>query len=172
MTNATLRKQQLVEESRAAYERWDALLAAKSDAEIETERGTAAWSLKDVVAHLMAWQQLSNARLEAALHDREPDLPAWLGGASPFFPEELLGDFNGRIRDIHRSDPWAAVHRAWRDGFLRFLELTAAMPEDKLFDQRYAWLRGEPLSAVVEGSCGHHNEHFKLAEAKRSVGIE
>jgi hypothetical protein len=36
------------------------------------------WSVEDVVNHPWDWQQVSVARLDAAVHDRKPEFPAWL----------------------------------------------------------------------------------------------
>ena len=42
------------------------------------------WSVKDVVSRLWAWQQVSIARMEGGLWDREPVFP-WLNGHSLAF---------------------------------------------------------------------------------------
>lgn len=42
-----------------------------------------AWSIKDVMAHLVAWQQVSNARLEAGQPGTQPVQRAWLSGEDP-----------------------------------------------------------------------------------------
>ena len=154
-------KDELLADLDAVFHNWERLLAGKSEAEITARPGPEDWAIRDVIVHLHAWQQVSIARLEAALRDAEPQLPAWLGGADPFFAEDHVDDYNARIQEIHHGQSWSSVHREWREGFLRFLELANAIPEAAMFDaERYAWLRGYALSAVLEGSREHHQEHL------------
>jgi len=55
------------------------------------------------------------------------------------------------------------VQRNWREGFLHFVELGEAVPEQELFDaQKYAWLEGYALSDVLQGSLEHHQEHHEI----------
>jgi hypothetical protein len=161
-------KKELLANLRAAYDAWETLLADRSEAEIAAKSLPAGWSIGDVVAHLLAWQQISIARLEAALRNTEPKLPVWLAGANPFFAEEHTDDFNARIVKIYRDQAWSSVHRTWREGFLRFLDLGAAIPEDRMFDpERFPWLKGYALSAVLHGSYEHHQEHLDALAAAR-----
>ena len=120
------------------------------------------WSVKDVVAHLRAWQQVSIARLEAALLNEAPEYPIWLAGLDPD-SDENLEKFNEWIYQAYRERPWSNVHQVWRDGFLHFLELAQAIPEKDLLEiGKYAWLSEYPLFAVLQGSYNHHHvEHLE-----------
>lgn len=152
---------------RTAYHDWERLLSMAAD-KLVARRVTPEWTLKDVVAHLMAWQQLSIARMQAAMAGRDPELPAWLGAMDPH-AEEHLHEFNAKIHAIYHAQPWPEVHQAWREGFAHFLELVERIPEEALLDaNRYSWLRGYALSGVLEGSCEHHREH--LDAALRALG--
>jgi hypothetical protein len=160
-------KQELLASLRAVFGDWEDLLADKSESEINAKGRADGWSIKDVIAHLMAWQQISIARLRATKLDAEPEYPAWLEGADPFFAEDHTGQFNARIRQIYQDEPWSIVYAAWKEGFTQFIELAEAVPEDLLFNaQRYPWLRGYALSAVVEGSFEHHREHLEEMSGK------
>ena len=51
------------------------------------------------------------------------------------------------------------MHREWREGFLRLLELGEAIPEkDLLAVGRYPWLEGQPLSFILLATYEHHHE--------------
>ncbi len=53
------------------------------------------------------------------------------------------------------------VHQVWSEGFLRLIQLAEEIPQEKMFTAgRYPWLKGDPLSAVLLGSCEHHQEHL------------
>ena len=115
-------------------------------------------SIKDVIAHLWAWQQRSIARLEAALHNREPEFPRWPEELDPNSEDDRIELMPGFMK-LYRERPWSSVYQDWRAGFLRFLELGAAIPEKDLLDEgRYAWMEGQPLSLVLLGSYEHHHE--------------
>lgn len=54
---------------------WEAVLASMSEEQIAAPLKPSDLLIKDEIAHLWAWQQRSIARMEAALHNREPELP-------------------------------------------------------------------------------------------------
>ncbi len=153
-------KTQLMTALHQEFERWEKLLASLAEAQITAAPDDGGFSIKDTMAHLHAWQQISNARLEAALHHREPDYPAWLGGLYPD-AEEHLETINSGVYQTYRDQSWVDVHQVWRDGFRRLLALAEAVPEEDLMEPgRYAWLAGDPLSAVLLGTLEHHEEHW------------
>ena len=149
---------------REAFDRWESLLGSLSEAQITAPEFAEHWSIKDVVAHLHAWQQRSLARLEAALHNREPAYPPW---PEQFDPEAegQPHDLNAWLYEQDRATPWADVHQRWREGFLRFLALADAIPEGQLTDKdTYPWLEGYALMDVLQGSLEHHREHAEFLE--------
>lgn len=139
---------------------WKSLTARLREPEL-TAPVAGGWSVKDVVAHLRGWQQLSVARLEAAQWERAPALPGWLAGGDPESEPETDA-YNARIHEAARAQSWREVHRAWRESFLRLLALAEATPEDVLLDTtRYPWLNGRALIDVLIGSYEHHREHLE-----------
>jgi hypothetical protein len=143
------------------FNRWEKLLNGLSVQQITAANFLSDWSIKDTLAHLMAWQKRSIARLEAAQLKKEPIYPKWPAG--PADETDDTERINAWIYQTYRDHPWPSVHRAWRTGFLRFLELVKAIPEiDLLEPGKYAWLDGQPLSEVLIGSYEHH--HFDHLE--------
>lgn len=153
-------KTQLMTALREEFERWETRLAGLAEGQITAAPDEGGFSIKDTMAHLHAWQQISMARLEAALDHREPDYPAWLGGLDPD-AEEHLETINMGVYQTFRDGSWVDVHQVWRDGFRRLLALAEAVPEEDLMEAgRYAWLADDPLSAVLVGTLEHHEEHW------------
>lgn len=142
--------------------RWDALLGSLSEAQLVTPPSPGELSVKDVLAHLRSWQQISIARLEAALAGTEPIMPDWLGGGDSESEEHLDG-YNATIYASYKDQPWPQVYQLWRDGFLRFLQLAEQLPAELLFDKaRFPWLNGYAPFAVLEGSYEHHHvDHYE-----------
>ena len=63
---------------REQFNHWDELLASLDEEQITTPHFELDWSIKDVMAHLWAWQQISIARVQAAQQDHEPEFPKWI----------------------------------------------------------------------------------------------
>jgi hypothetical protein len=154
-------KEHILTALREQLDRWEELLASMGDEQITTPDQPSGWSIKDVIAHLMAWQQRSIARMEAALNDREPEFPSWIQNIDP--DEEGYTDrINAWIYDTYREQPWSKVHQDWKAGFQRLLELGEAIPEKDLLDaSRYAWLQEYPLAYILLATYDHHQEHFE-----------
>lgn len=164
-------KQNLLVTLRAEYERWQALLTSLSEEQLKTRALPAGLSIKDLIGHLHAWQQISIARLEAVLDHRAPTMPAWLGDLAPD-AEENLERINAWIHAHYRDQAWADVYAAWQRGFQHFLTLAAAIPEAEMFDAtRFRWLGGYAPADVLGGSYEHHDEHYApLPELLRDLG--
>jgi hypothetical protein len=157
-------KTQLIGALRGEFDRWEELLSGFSDDQITAPPLSGTWSVKDVIAHLRAWQQVSIARMEAALNGGEPEFPDWLEGGHPESEEDREA-YNARIYQAYRDLPWTQVHRLWRDNFQRFLDLSGQVPEDDLLQPgKFAWLGEYPLGAVLSGSQGHHREHREVLQ--------
>jgi hypothetical protein len=150
-------KQQMLARLREEFDRWEEVVAGLSEEQITTPHLPANLAIKDVLAHLMAWQQVSIARLEAAQQNKVPHFPKWLEGSDPESEAEL-DQFNARIYGIHHPQSWSRVYQEWREGFLRFLKLAEEIPERDLLDtEKYPWLKGYALLAVLQGSYAHHH---------------
>jgi hypothetical protein len=157
-------KQQLLTALREEFNRWDRLVGSMREAQITAPALHEDWSINDMVAHLRAWQQRSVARLEAAQLGKEPNYPAWPAQLDPE-EEGQPHDLNAWLYAQTRDQPWPRVYEDWRTGFLRFLELAAAIPEgDLLAKDKYAWLEGYALIDVLNGSLEHHQEHAEYLE--------
>ncbi len=152
-------KAQLIAMLREEFNRWEELFAQISADQITTPNFIGRRSIKDIVAHLTVWQQLSVARLEAGLQNREPAYPDWPPELDRDAQEDVDG-INEWALERYRAEPWSALHLEWENRFLNFLELAEAVPENELMEVgRYAWLPDYALSAVLAGSLEHHQEH-------------
>jgi hypothetical protein len=143
---------------RAEKEQWEALLSRLSEAQIIAANQPDGWSIKDVLAHLMAWQQRTNARLAAARHGGQPNYPAWPADLNP--ETEDVDALNAWLYATYRDQPWATISAAWRAGFQNVIDQSAALPEPDLIQPgHFAWLGDTPLAAYLEGTLEHHREH-------------
>ncbi len=104
------------------FDLWEELLANLSEAQITAPPPAPGASIQDVIAHLRGWQRRSIARLEAAQLNRDPEFPR-LPSELTAELEENVDRMNAWFYETSRAQPWSSVHRDWRAGFLRFLEL-------------------------------------------------
>lgn len=152
-------KAQIISQLREEFNQWEALLAGLSEAQITAPRLVAGWAIKDVVAHLWAWQQRTVARMQAALDNAEPAFPAW---PAKFDPEMVAQphQLNDWLRETYRAKSWAQAYDDWRVNYLHLLEQVEAVPEEALLEPgRYPWLGDASLALVLTASRDHHAEH-------------
>jgi len=150
-------KSEILAMLRSEFDHWEEVLNSLSLEQITAPNFISDWSIQDTIAHLMAWQTRSIARLEAARLDKEPEFPSW-----PVLPVPDPGDnsdeINAWIYETYRDQHWSGIHTAWKAGFQRFMELGQAIPEKDLLDpQRFAWMEGQPLAVVLQSSYEHHH---------------
>lgn len=147
------------------FDSWEKLLASLSEHQIISPQFDFDWSIKDVMAHLWAWQQISIARMEGGLQDREPALPKWIVESIENW-EEDSDRVNALTFETQHNKPWSEIYQNWKNGFLRFLELGEKISERDLLDgDRYPWLKGYSLAFILLASYDHHQEHLeKLAD--------
>lgn len=121
------------------------------------------FSLKDVIAHLTGWRQMTAARLEAGLNHEEPVVP-W---PDHFDEEHDTDGINAWFYEQNRDKSLAEVIAESNDTFDRVERTIATMPEDDLLGpSRFEWLSwtNEGLGpAVVRGSYGHYHEEHEPA---------
>jgi len=158
-------KQHILAAMREQVDHWEELLGSMDESQITAADLPSNWSVKDVIAHLRVWQTRSIARTEAAVLDREPELPMWPALPDPD-AEGSTDQINAWIYESNRELPWGAVYKNWKEGYLRLLDLAEAVSEKDMLDSgRYPWLKGYPLAFILVASYDHHQEHFEKLTA-------
>lgn len=137
---------------------WERLVAEAGEARMDEPGAMGAWTFKDLLSHLAAWQQFEQAPLERALRGARP-APPWPAGLDPHRDQDRI---NRHIHDRTHGDPVAEVLREARGTWDRLEEGLAALPEEALTDPRhYPWMEGEALGpSVLEHVFLHyHQDH-------------
>lgn len=152
-------KAQIMTTVRDEFNQWQALVGNLDEATITAPNLHDRMSIKDIVVHLWGWQQLSIARMKAALHDTKLQFDLFPEGLETEDEDDVI-KINAWIDDTHKHQSWSDVYANWKTGFQQLLDLAEAIPEAKWFDdKRYTWIEGYPLSAVMTGTHEHHQEH-------------
>jgi hypothetical protein len=143
------------------FKSWEELLADLSEEQINAPEFDLNWSIKDVMAHLWAWQQISIARMEAGAQDREPQYPEWIVNHIENW-EEDADQVNALTFENNHEKLWPEIYANWRNGFQRFLELGHTISERAMLDgDKYPWLKGYSLAFILVASYEHHQEHIE-----------
>src|SRR4030042_6317791 len=124
-------KGQILTQLSQVYHAWEELLASLLKEQIIEPALPDEWSIKDKIAHLWSWQQVSVARMEAALTDKEPVYPAWWELFGPD-PEENVDRTNSWLFDASREKSWSKVYAEWKAQFQHYLEVTSQVAEEDL----------------------------------------
>jgi len=153
---------------RELFERWEESLSLLKEEQVTQKLGDSDWTIKDAVVHLWAWQQRTLARVEAAVENREPIMPAWASTAD--FNQVDVDVINARIYDSNRNKSWDEVHKNWKEGFQNILEAASKVGERDMLDvERFAWLKDYSLAHILISSYDHHLEHNPMLEEALSA---
>jgi hypothetical protein len=154
------KKDAVIAELREELTRWEKVIPAIRTKQETISRLPLHLAIKDVLAHLMAWQLISISRLTAALENKEPEYPDW-PTEDPDSRRDL--DYINNINyEKYRHESFDVVYKKWHDGFQKFLDLARLIKPTDMFDEKkYSWLNGYDLYAVLKGSLDHHKEHME-----------
>jgi hypothetical protein len=153
-------KEHILAALREQFNIWGELLASMDEEQITAPHFDFDWSIKDVMAHLWAWQQISIARMEAGVLDREPEIPKWIMSLGDDW-EEDANRVNALTFETNHEKPWSEIYHKWKNGFLRFLELGGKISERELLDGDSPWLKRYSLAFILVASYDHHQEHLE-----------
>lgn len=134
----------------AGRDRLDAALAALPD-EAMLDRVDDAWTRKDVLAHLEAWERRVVALLDSLRAGAQPSERAET--------DELNAGYYAANRDRALEDVRSGERQAY-DGML---EAIGRATDEELFDGgHFAWTDGDPLAGWFRGNGDeHYDEHLE-----------
>ena len=166
MNKATIIKE--IEEKHADME----ALLAKLDREKMTQPGVYdELSVKDVLAHITAWERLMLGWLERSLRDDPPErfAPGYIISESD--PEEVttqvMDKLNEHIFKENTNKSLDEVMADFRSAHTDVVSTIESTAENDLLDpNRFAWRGGSPFWRAVGGNTfWHYQEHIDLLKA-------
>jgi hypothetical protein len=148
-----LRKKELlleIQRERNALDDTLALVPIRQMTKTGVTRG--GWSVKDVLAHLVEWQQMNLDWYAAGLRGEKPAMPA------PGFTLRELPRLNQMIYLKHHRRSLQAVIRDFRSYHDRVVELIQALPDSDLITlNRFSWTGPSwTLSDYLRASTAAH----------------
>jgi hypothetical protein len=148
-----LRKRPLLAEIQRERTALDATLALLSPRDMTRPGVTrGGWSVKDVLAHLVEWQQMNLGWYAAGLRGEKPAMPA------PGFTLRDLPRLNARIYRKHHRRSLRVVLDDYQTYHARVTELIEALPDEDLITLgRYSWTGPSwTLSDYLRASTAAH----------------
>jgi hypothetical protein len=176
-------KNELLERMRAGREEWDALIAQIPDSARTEPALPGGWSVKDLIAHVAAYEHWTAAQIRAANEGRAPtdrelngsdetpgDPEAWDIGEEVVNQTEpdIIDRQNARIYAQYKETPLAEVMTFSSQAFADLMAAVAAVADDDLATTgAQTWTGDATLLEIIPGQCyAHYAQH---ADELRSI---
>ncbi len=110
------------------------------------------WSVKDLLAHLAAWEGFFLDWYRAGVRGETPQLPA------PGFTWKQMHQLNEQVFQEHRLQSLEDVQDWFDLSFDEIRQVVEAIPEKDLFEPgRYPWQGKHPLAGFIKANtCNHY----------------
>jgi hypothetical protein len=166
MTEPSIRpesKTELLERMRAGREEWDALIAQIPDSARTEPALAGGWSVKDLIAHVAAYENWTAAQIRAANEGRAPtDRELYGTDEMPDDPEGWdLDRQNAAIYAQYKETPLAEVMSFSRQAFANLVAAVEAVSDADLSRVgAQAWTGDTTLLEIIPGQCyAHYEQH-------------
>jgi uncharacterized protein (TIGR03083 family) len=156
-----MNKTEVLEKIRQERERLEAAIAGMSEAEMAEPGVVGNWSVKDLLAHVTAWEAELVTALWYNTLGRRPSLGS-------------IGDvdaWNAERYEENKDRPLDRILSDFHGVYEQLLQRVEKLSDDELNDpRRYKWTRGTPMLEYVAGnSYDHEEEHAAQIEAYREA---
>lgn len=154
MSTEPLGKAARLERTRAARAALDALIATLDDRQMHEPAFEGGWSVKDLLAHIAAWESVCISWIETGERGETPDRPAAIS-------DEEAAAINERTYRENRDRDLDDVRTASRASYERTIATIERLDEAALTDgKRFPWTSGRPVSLFIRWNADdHYDEH-------------
>jgi putative acetyltransferase len=159
MTDTPILKADLLEKIHAARKNFKTIMDGLTDVQLTTPGVEENWSIKDILAHLTAWERLTLERLIAGLEKKKLKF-------RPIQTDEDVEWMNARVYAINKDRPLADVLDDFRTGHAMLIDKIMSL--DKLAIQDTTpveWAGDRPVwSLIADNTYFHYAEHQEAIE--------
>jgi hypothetical protein len=169
-------KAELLERMRVGREEWDALIAQIPDSARTEPALPGGWSVKDLIAHVAAYEHWTAAQIRAANEGRTPTNSELYGSdETPGDPEEwdigedvvnqtepdIIDRQNARIYAQYKETPLAEVMTFSSQAFADLMAAVEAVSEEDVTRPgAQTWTEDSTLLEIIPGqSYAHYEQH-------------
>ncbi|MEK7353722.1 MAG: ClbS/DfsB family four-helix bundle protein [Chloroflexota bacterium] len=145
-------KNALIEAIQVEHLRLEKSLALISTRDMVEQGAVGTWSVKDVLAHLTAWEQLLLNWYDAGLFGKTPSPPLPTG-----MSKNAIDKLNQDIFEQNRKRPLASVLNEFQTSYQQVLVTMLMVQEEDMFTPgRYAWTGRLMLADyITSNTCNH-----------------
>lgn len=156
-------KTQLLDQTRQGYAALQALIAPLS-AEEQTDPNTVGeWSVKDVLAHLLAWQGMVRSWYQQGKVGETPITPA------EGYTWQQIPALNQAIYTTYRDQPLASIQQTFAESHQATLDLIESLSDAEMFTPKvYVWTKSTTLGSYLTSATSSHYE-WALKEIRRGI---
>ncbi len=150
------------------YTALEATLEPLSPEQMSAPGGEWEWSVKDILAHLIDWQQMLLGWYRAGQRGEKPAVPA------PGYKWNQMPELNQAIFEKHHQRPLDEVIDHFGASSGEILDVIQGLSNDELFTPgRYAWTQKNTLGAYFVSATSSHylwarNEIRKRFKTRKS----
>jgi hypothetical protein len=147
------------------YDAQQTLVLTLSDAERLTPGTFENWSAKDTIAHISAWIDVMNLRMDR------------FSRGEPQLVYAKVDEVNQEFYRVQHKLSWSAVLEASRKAYNGLVERIRELDETDLIDpERYDWLEGEPMWRRIMGTAYVHPlihlTYYYNQRGQKTLGLE
>jgi hypothetical protein len=144
-------KEQLLKEIEKERNALEEFLSGLSAEEAIRPGALGPWSAKDVMAHLLEWEQMFLGWHKAGLKGKMPEKPA------PGFKWNQLPQLNQQIYEKYSARSLREVQKLFRASYRQMLKMIQGFSEQDLFTPgRFAWTEKHSLLAFITPNTSSH----------------
>lgn len=144
-------KAQLLEQADVNFEKLQAELSGLTDMEMIEAGIVGEWSIKDVLAHLFEWQQMTCSWYRVGKSGETPFTP------SPDYTWRQIPDLNQHIYEMYKDVPLNEILEKFARSHTETIALIESMDNDELFTPKvYKWTKSTTLGSYLTSATSSH----------------
>lgn len=144
-------KQEVIESAQKERAALEDYLATLTPEQMTQSNVIGEWAVKDVLAHLFAWEGMVMQWYETGKKGKLPAVP------SEKYNWGQLPQLNHEIFLEHRDQSLAEILRTFKSSYKKILKMIESIPEKELFTRNiYAWTNNNLLAAYFVSSTSSH----------------
>ena len=160
-------KNQIIETAQAERTVLEELLATLSFEQMTQPNVIGEWAIKDMLSHLIEWEQMVIKWYETGIKGEVPAVP------SEEYNWGQLPQLNHSIYLKHRDKSLVDIQKNFKASYKKTLKTIQSIPEKELFTRgHYAWTRNNALAAYFISCTSSHYRwaRTEIRKATRKIG--
>ncbi len=151
MSRRAKTKEELIESIRATRELLERKFSKLTPEQMVWPGSMDNWSVKDILAHLVDWEQRFIGWYKAGLRGEVPETPA------PGMTWRELPKLNQEGYEQHNDESLEHVLEQYEKSYLEILEIVEGMEEEEIFEARYyEWTGNSSLLSWIAANTSSH----------------